>query len=347
MKQVDWRNSRILCYSDDSAGYKLRRDDSQLHRGGVSVPAGANAARLPSRVDLALVTPCAEPPVGDGWLHEIKHDGHRLVAILNGRGALRLVSRNGFDRTGRFRAPFDAILGRIRHELVIDGEIAVPDDCGVTHIDALHEAIVRGQPERLAFFAFDLVHFDGHDLRRCRIEDRKAWLEDVLGGAAQGGRVVYGDHLIGRGAELFARAREIGAEGIVSKRLGSEYRAGRSPDWLKTKVSEIREFVISGFVEFAGGRLDAIGIAEMSEPGALVPRGLVKFGLAGKGLWGALDMIRDGPATRSGFVPVKSLLIATIRYFGRYKSSGAIRDGVLIGTPRLLDDQGALPKTRQ
>ena len=111
------------------------------------------------------------------------------------------------------------------------------------------------------------------------------------------------------------------------------------------KISDslrIRRFckILSGFVEFAGGRLDAIGIAEMSEPGALVPRGLVKFGLAGKGLWGALDMIRDGPATRSGFVPVKSLLIATIRYFGRYKSSGAIRDGVLIGTPRLLDDQG-------
>src|SRR5215468_9685003 len=78
------------------------------------LPAAAVAARLPSRVDLALVTPCAEPPVGDGWLHELKHDGHRLVAIFDGRGALRLLSRNGFDRTARFRAPFDAMLGRIR-----------------------------------------------------------------------------------------------------------------------------------------------------------------------------------------------------------------------------------------
>jgi bifunctional non-homologous end joining protein LigD len=267
--------------------------------------------------------------------------------MFNGRGTLQLVSRNGFDRTVRFRAPFGAMLSRIRHELVIDGELAVPDDRGVSHIEALQEAIVQRQPARLAFFAFDLVHFDGHDLRRCRIEERKAWLEDVLGGATQGSRVVYVDHVIGYGTELFARVQEIGAEGIVSKRLGSQYRAGRSADWLKTKVCETGEFVISGFVELAGSRLDAIAVAEMTEPGALVPRGLVKFGLAGKGLWEALDMIRAGPASRSGVVPVKPMLITTIRCFGRYKSSGAIRDGVLIGMPRLLEDHCALPNTRR
>jgi len=113
------------------------------------LPAAAVAAHLPSRVDLALVTPCAEPPASDGWLHEVKHDGHRLVAIFDGRGGLRLVSRNGFDRTAAFRAPFDPILGGIRHELVIDGELAVPDDRGVTDIDALHDAILHKQLERL------------------------------------------------------------------------------------------------------------------------------------------------------------------------------------------------------
>jgi hypothetical protein len=60
-------------------------------------------------------------------LHEIKHDGHRQVAILDGRGGLRLISRNGFARTGRFRAPLEEILSRIRHELVIDGEVAIPE----------------------------------------------------------------------------------------------------------------------------------------------------------------------------------------------------------------------------
>jgi bifunctional non-homologous end joining protein LigD len=67
--------------------------------------------------------------------------------------------------------------------MVLDGEIAVPDDRGVTHIDALSEAISERRPDRLAFFAFDLLHFDGHDLRRCPIEDRKALLRDVIAAA--------------------------------------------------------------------------------------------------------------------------------------------------------------------
>ena len=78
MKQVYWRNSRILCYSAIVRDTNCEETTSSCTEGGVSVPAGANAAGVPSRVDLALVTPCAEPPVGDGWLHEIKHDGHRL-----------------------------------------------------------------------------------------------------------------------------------------------------------------------------------------------------------------------------------------------------------------------------
>jgi hypothetical protein len=73
----------------------------------------------------------------------------------------------------------------------------------------------------------------------------------------------------------------------------------------------------------------------------------VKFGFAGKGLWEALDMIRGGPTSRSGVVPLKPLLMATIRYFGRYKSNGAIRDGVLIGMPRLLENHCAVPSIRR
>jgi bifunctional non-homologous end joining protein LigD len=80
-----------------------------------------------SPIDLPLVAPCAEPPAGDGWLHEIKHDGHRLVAHLGG-GGLRLISRNGFDRTETFRAPFEATLRNVRHSMTLDGEIAAPDE---------------------------------------------------------------------------------------------------------------------------------------------------------------------------------------------------------------------------
>jgi bifunctional non-homologous end joining protein LigD len=116
---------------------------------------------------------------------------------------------------------------------------------------------------------------------------------------------------------------QIGAEGIVSKRAGSPYRSGRSRDWLKVKVSETADFVITGYIE-----REAVAVAEWRD-GQLVPAGLVKFGLAGKDLWQRLDRLRAGPATRSGLAPVHPELVAGVKFFGRYRS-GAIRDGVLL-----------------
>jgi ATP-dependent DNA ligase len=127
-----------------------------------------------------------------------------------------LLSRNGYDRTRVFREPFRRLIEAKLPPMVLDGEIAVPDDRGVTHLDALSDAISQGQPERLAYFAFDLLHLDGHDLRRCAIEDRKMLLRDVIG-AAGCERVVYVDHVQGIGNELFEAVRQIGAEGIVSR----------------------------------------------------------------------------------------------------------------------------------
>jgi bifunctional non-homologous end joining protein LigD len=72
----------------------------------LSLPPAAVSAGVPGDVRLQIVSACAQPPDGDGWLHEIKHDGHRLVAIVTARGSLKLLSRNGHDRTPTFRNPF-------------------------------------------------------------------------------------------------------------------------------------------------------------------------------------------------------------------------------------------------
>jgi bifunctional non-homologous end joining protein LigD len=206
---------------------------------------------------------------------------------------------------------------------VLDGEIAVPDERGVTHLDSLNEAIADRRPERLAYFAFDLLHLDGHDLRRCAIEDRKlllrAWLDE-----ARCERIVYVDHVVGIGRELFGAVRQVGAEGIVSKRRRSAYRAGASRDWLKTKCHQVGQFIVTGFVELEGGRLEALHVAEL-RAGELVPAGAVKFGL--RGVWSVLDEVRAGQA--SGTVPLRIPLKATVKYFGR--SGGRyIRDAVLL-----------------
>src|SRR5215472_3745374 len=99
----------------------------------LAVPPAAVPAEIPRRVPIRILLPCTERPDGDGWLHEVKHDGHLLVVIVDGAG-LRLMSRNGYDRTELFAEPFRALSAAERPPLVLDGEIAVPDENGITHI---------------------------------------------------------------------------------------------------------------------------------------------------------------------------------------------------------------------
>jgi bifunctional non-homologous end joining protein LigD len=280
------------------------------------LPAGAVPTDLPERVRLQIVTSAPAPPAGEDWLHEIKHDGHRLIAILAG-GAVKLLSRNARERTELFAEPFRALAAAGLPPLVLDGEITVPDERGVTHIDQLSEALRLRRADQLAYFAFDLLFLDGHDLSACAIEDRKALLRNVVG-AAGCPRIVTVDPFTGSGAVLFEAVRQIGAEGIVSKRAGSPYRGGVGRDWLKAKVSETGAFVITGYIEG-----EAVVVAELRD-GELVPVGLVTFGLSGKGLWEQLDRLHAGPATRSGLIPVRPELVAGVKSLGRYRSD-AIR----------------------
>jgi bifunctional non-homologous end joining protein LigD len=167
--------------------------------------------------------------------HEPKHDGWRLITIIPGDGPVKLLSRQGLDHTRSFCAPFRELAANWR-PMVLDGEIAVPDHRGVTHIDALSDAIAT-RPDRLAYFAFDLLHLDGHDLRRCPIEQRKATLRRVIDDVGCE-RIVYVDHVVGRGKHLFEKVREMGGEGVVSKRLGRPYRGG---DSRVTEVEGVRD----------------------------------------------------------------------------------------------------------
>ena len=105
---------------------------------------------MPSLPNIApqLCRAVNEPPTGPGWVHEIKHDGHRVIATVQG-GLVRLWSRPGNDATKRF-ASIAAWLGQLPvNTAILDDEVAVPDERGVTHIDQLDAA---REPERLAFF---------------------------------------------------------------------------------------------------------------------------------------------------------------------------------------------------
>ena len=86
-------------------------------------------------------------------------------------------------------------------------------------------------------YAFDLLELNGTDLRREPIEVRKATLASILRKSRPGVRL--NEHIAHpNGAAVFHHVCKLGAEGIVSKRLGSRYQSGRSPDWLKFKNPE-------------------------------------------------------------------------------------------------------------
>jgi len=170
-----------------------------------------------------------EPPAGSGWIHEIKHDGFRIMARRDG-SRVRLISRNGHDLTYRFPPVAAAIAALPVRSCLIDGEAIVCDGNGVAVFQFVRN-YRRGNAAALC--AFDLIEIDGRDLRRQPIEDRKHVLKELLRSANPG--IAYNRHFDVEGWIVFHHACKLGCEGIVSKRLGSPYTSGRVNDWLKIK----------------------------------------------------------------------------------------------------------------
>ena len=171
----------------------------------------------------------AIPPSGPQWVHEIKHDGYRL--IVRGDGAtVGLFTRRGFDWTERFPAIARAAAGLRVESFTLDGEAVVCGPDGIADFDALHS---RRRFREAILFAFDLLEPNGEDLRPEPFGKRKARLARLL--ARVGPGLTVNEHIETDGVTVFAQARRMGLEGIVSKRVDSPYRSGRSSDWIKTK----------------------------------------------------------------------------------------------------------------
>ncbi|HEX6202484.1 MAG TPA: non-homologous end-joining DNA ligase, partial [Thermoanaerobaculia bacterium] len=228
---------------------------------------GARRAKLPKQPPAPqLATLTARPPAGDGWLHEIKHDGYRVVARLERRrgGGLDVLlsTRNGNDWTDRFPAVAEAMAELPVDAAMVDGEVVALASDGTSSFAALQQALGTkgdrggGGPAALAFYAFDLLHLDGWDLTRSPLDERKALLAGLLAraGADETTTLRFSDHVAGRGEAFFRQACRFALEGVVAKRRDAPYRPGRGRDWLKVKCSERQELVIGGFTEPTGSR---------------------------------------------------------------------------------------------
>ncbi len=192
-----------------------------------------------------LATLVAAPFDRSGWVYEEKYDGDRILAYKEA-DRVRLLSRNGRDRTDRFPGIAAAIRALSADTLLLDGEVVIFDKKGVSRFQLLQKD--QGTP---VFAVFDCLFHEGEDLRREPLSARRAVMVKSIGS----GKALIPSHtLAANGLVAFRIARRRGYEGLVAKDLSSPYVEARTTRWLKVKVHQEDEFVICGYTKPAGSR---------------------------------------------------------------------------------------------
>jgi bifunctional non-homologous end joining protein LigD len=186
------------------------------------------------------------------WIYEIKFDGFRALALRGGSEA-RLLSRNEKDLGGKFTEVMDAVSALEVKDAIVDGEIVALDEQGRSSFQLLQAFEMGKERPPLFYYAFDLLRLNGKDLRDLPIEERKAKLERLLKDSP--GIIRYSASIEDADEDLLEKARELGIEGLIGKRVGSRYEVGkRSGAWIKIKIQQQQEFVVGGYTDPEGTR---------------------------------------------------------------------------------------------
>jgi bifunctional non-homologous end joining protein LigD len=228
-----------------------------------------------------LVEPAALPR---GWVYEPKLDGVRCLAVRE-KEDVRLYSRNRKPLEAAYPEIADAVRTAVRVPAVLDGEVVAIDPAtGISSFSLLQRRMQLRDATRarrtgvaVEYWIFDCLFFDGRDLRRLPLTERRRALE----GALRPKGPIRLTPSFDEGFEaLFETACRHGAEGLIGKRAASPYSAGRSRDWVKLKCVNNQEFVIGGWTDPAGSReaFGALLVGYFDEKGALHYAGKVGTG---------------------------------------------------------------------
>ena len=237
-----------------------------------------------AEVKLMLAETAEKAFTDPAWLFELKYDGFRVLAERQG-GAVRLVYRRGSDAALTYPDVARALAALPFGDLVLDGEVVVLDEEGRPSFQRLQRRaqqrrttdIQRAALEMPAtYFAFDLLGFEGFDLRPLPLVERKRLLQRVL---PRAGPVRFLDHVPEQGEAFYAEVSRLRLEGLIAKRADAPYRAGRSPHWLKLRTERVDDFVVVGFTEPQGART-GFGALHLA---AFEGEALVYCGRAGSG----------------------------------------------------------------
>lgn len=206
---------------------------------------GVGRSALPAFVPPCLASLSDNAPDQGNWVHELKFDGYRIQARLD-HGKATLLTRKGLDWTKKFPGIAKAIAKFPAKTALIDGEVVVEGDDGISSFSLLQQDLKNNRHNRMVFYAFDLLHLDGTNLADLPLSRRKDALARLLDGQPE--LLRFSESLTGPGTTLLRHACKLGLEGIVSKIADAPYRSGRGHDWIKTKCSGRQELVVAGVV---------------------------------------------------------------------------------------------------
>jgi bifunctional non-homologous end joining protein LigD len=305
------------------------------------VPAGAVKAKLPATLSPQLATLADQPPGDpDAWVYEIKLDGYRMLARIDGR-SIRLFTRNGHDWSHKLKPLIQALEKLDLAPGWLDGEIVVPDDQGIPDFQALQNAFDQARTENIVYYLFDVPFYAGFDLCAVPLLERKDFLASLLGHSGSDA-IRYSETIVAEPRDVLESACRMGLEGVIAKRSASAYVPRRSNDWIKLKCTRRQEFVIGGYTDPQGSRngIGSLLLGVYDSNGGLVYAGNVGTGFDRKTLNDLKTKLAAIARTRSPFSDrtprdgkahwVSPKLVAEVS-FGEWSRTGRVRHAVFQG----------------
>ncbi len=221
---------------------------------------GAKQTTMPSTIAPMLASLAEGPFSHPDWIFEPKLDGYRIIAHIKA-GKVVMSSRRGNDVTDKYAALIPDLSRQPASELILDGEVVALDEKGKQCFQCLQNYL-RSKSKKadnkagypLIYYVFDILYFNGYDLRNATLQSRKKLLDGILMTTEQIQKV---DHYDNNGQLVYEAAVENGLEGVMAKRVDSRYESGkRSQNWLKVKAVLSDDFVIGGYSVAESGRSD-------------------------------------------------------------------------------------------
>ena len=313
----------------------------------LALPAGATKAKLPATLSPQLATLVSKTPSDSGWIYEIKFDGYRIVARVDGDD-VRLFTRRGNDWSARMPGLVEAVRSLGLGSAWLDGEIVVNGASGTPDFNGLQNAFDSARTEAIQYYVFDLPYFAGHDLRSVPLVERRAVLSAALDRTPAQERVRFSQDFDSNPKELLQNACRMRLEGMIGKRADSPYVSRRSPTWIKLKCTQRQEFVVGGWTDPQGSRtgIGSLLLGIHDEAGNLRYAGGVGSGFDQKTLAAVKQALAAIPAEKTPFFEkprdvrghwVEPVLVAEVS-FGEWTPDGRIRHSVFHG---LRDDKDA------